>query len=186
MVVRDLRFFFYFVSILAFFTPSLAGAQGVNQNTADQVRRAYDKAFETMFKDPANLEKTFSFAGLAIKAGDFEGAIADQTKSIEILPNEVDSHLNRGIAEEALKLLDAAENDYYWILEQAGLPYPEAIEDPQDIDCLVIVKLPFFNESSGLKVSELIVLIFSLESILIISFNIAASPSLELFIILGI
>ena len=46
---------------------------------------------------------------------------------------------------------------------------------------LVIVKLPFFNESSGLKVSELIVLIFSLESILIISFNIAASPSLELF-----
>ncbi len=33
------------------------------------------------------------------------------------------------------------EQDYYWILEQAGLPYPEAIEDPQDIDCLVIVKL---------------------------------------------
>ena len=33
------------------------------------------------------------------------------------------------------------EQDYYWILEQAGLPYPEAIEDPQDIDCLTIVKL---------------------------------------------
>ncbi|HJM18882.1 MAG TPA: formate--phosphoribosylaminoimidazolecarboxamide ligase family protein [Candidatus Thalassarchaeaceae archaeon] len=33
------------------------------------------------------------------------------------------------------------EQDYYWILEQAGLPYPEAIDDPQDIDCLVIVKL---------------------------------------------
>ena len=33
------------------------------------------------------------------------------------------------------------EQDYYWILEQAGLPYPEAIEDPQDIDCLSIVKL---------------------------------------------
>ncbi|MAE38189.1 MAG: 5-formaminoimidazole-4-carboxamide-1-(beta)-D-ribofuranosyl 5'-monophosphate synthetase [Euryarchaeota archaeon] len=33
------------------------------------------------------------------------------------------------------------EQDYYWILEQAGLPYPDAIEDPQDIDCLVIVKL---------------------------------------------
>ena len=31
--------------------------------------------------------------------------------------------------------------DYYWILDKAGLPYPEAIEDPQDIDCLVIVKL---------------------------------------------
>ncbi len=33
------------------------------------------------------------------------------------------------------------EQDYDWILEQAGLPYPDAIEDPQDIDCLVIVKL---------------------------------------------
>ncbi len=33
------------------------------------------------------------------------------------------------------------EQDYYWILEKAGLPYPEAITDPQDIDCLVIVKL---------------------------------------------
>ena len=33
------------------------------------------------------------------------------------------------------------EQDYYWILEQAGLPYPEAIENPEEIDCLVIVKL---------------------------------------------
>ena len=31
------------------------------------------------------------------------------------------------------------EQDYYWILEQAGLPYPEAIQTPEDIDCLVIV-----------------------------------------------
>ena len=33
------------------------------------------------------------------------------------------------------------EKDYYWILEKAGLPYPQPIDDPQDIDCLVIVKL---------------------------------------------
>ncbi len=33
------------------------------------------------------------------------------------------------------------EQDYYWILDQAGLPYPEAIESPEDIDCLAIVKL---------------------------------------------
>ena len=33
------------------------------------------------------------------------------------------------------------DQDYYWILDKAGLPYPEAINDPQDIDCLVIVKL---------------------------------------------
>ena len=33
------------------------------------------------------------------------------------------------------------EQDYYWILEKAGLPFPEAIQNPEDIDCLVIVKL---------------------------------------------
>lgn len=33
------------------------------------------------------------------------------------------------------------EKDYYWLLEKAGLPYPERIEDPQDIDCLVVVKM---------------------------------------------
>ena len=31
--------------------------------------------------------------------------------------------------------------DYYWILQKAGLPFPEKVEDPHDIDRLVIVKL---------------------------------------------
>jgi 5-formaminoimidazole-4-carboxamide-1-(beta)-D-ribofuranosyl 5'-monophosphate synthetase len=31
--------------------------------------------------------------------------------------------------------------DYYWILEKAGLPFPQKIEDPRQIDSLVIVKL---------------------------------------------
>ena len=31
---------------------------------------------------------------------------------------------------------------YYWLLERAKLPAPERIEDPEDIDGLVIVKLP--------------------------------------------
>ena len=34
------------------------------------------------------------------------------------------------------------DEDYYWILEKAGLPYPERIDNPEDIDCLVMVKLP--------------------------------------------
>ncbi|KYK28937.1 MAG: 5-formaminoimidazole-4-carboxamide-1-(beta)-D-ribofuranosyl 5'-monophosphate synthetase [Candidatus Proteinoplasmatales archaeon SG8-5] len=34
------------------------------------------------------------------------------------------------------------ERDYYWMLEKAGLPFPERIGNPEDIDCLVMVKLP--------------------------------------------
>ncbi|RLF48474.1 MAG: 5-formaminoimidazole-4-carboxamide-1-(beta)-D-ribofuranosyl 5'-monophosphate synthetase [Thermoplasmata archaeon] len=33
------------------------------------------------------------------------------------------------------------KHNYYWLLERAGLPYPRKIEDPKDIDGLVIVKL---------------------------------------------
>jgi 5-formaminoimidazole-4-carboxamide-1-(beta)-D-ribofuranosyl 5'-monophosphate synthetase len=34
------------------------------------------------------------------------------------------------------------ERDYYWLLEKADLPYPEKIKKPEDIDSLVMVKLP--------------------------------------------
>jgi 5-formaminoimidazole-4-carboxamide-1-(beta)-D-ribofuranosyl 5'-monophosphate synthetase len=33
------------------------------------------------------------------------------------------------------------KKDYYWLLEKAGLPFPEKIDDPKDIDELCIVKL---------------------------------------------
>jgi 5-formaminoimidazole-4-carboxamide-1-(beta)-D-ribofuranosyl 5'-monophosphate synthetase len=33
------------------------------------------------------------------------------------------------------------EKDYYWLLEKAGLPYPERVKDPKDINGLTIVKL---------------------------------------------
>ncbi|MEA3293753.1 MAG: formate--phosphoribosylaminoimidazolecarboxamide ligase family protein [Euryarchaeota archaeon] len=32
--------------------------------------------------------------------------------------------------------------DYYWLLEKAGLPFPEKLEEPLDIDELVMVKMP--------------------------------------------
>ncbi len=33
------------------------------------------------------------------------------------------------------------ERDYYWLLEKAGLPFPERVKDPKDISELCIVKL---------------------------------------------
>jgi len=34
------------------------------------------------------------------------------------------------------------EKSYYWLLEKAELPFPERVEHPEDIDGLVMVKLP--------------------------------------------
>ena len=50
----------------------------------------------------------------------------------------------------------------------------------------ILEKIPFFKDKSSLKNSEFITLIFSVLSIFIISLIIAASPNLELLIILGI
>ncbi len=50
--------------------------------------------------------------------GDINGAIEDQTKSMNLKPSDPDPHLNRGIAEEALQLWDQARIDYEWILER--------------------------------------------------------------------
>ena len=33
------------------------------------------------------------------------------------------------------------EQDYYWLLKEAGLPFPEKINGYEEIDCLSIVKL---------------------------------------------
>lgn len=58
--------------------------------------------------------------------GDPQGAIDDQTTSIELTPEELDPYLNRGIAEEFLKHFDEAENDYNFVL----------IRDPLNVSAL--------------------------------------------------
>jgi 5-formaminoimidazole-4-carboxamide-1-(beta)-D-ribofuranosyl 5'-monophosphate synthetase len=47
------------------------------------------------------------------------------------------------------------EQDYYWILDKAGLPYPEAIANPEDIDCLVIVKITSRTKEIGERILHL-------------------------------
>ncbi len=55
------------------------------------------------------------------------------------------------------------ERDYYWMLEKAGLPFPTKIQNPEDINCLVMVKLAhkvkklergFFTAASYLEYQE--------------------------------
>jgi 5-formaminoimidazole-4-carboxamide-1-(beta)-D-ribofuranosyl 5'-monophosphate synthetase len=55
------------------------------------------------------------------------------------------------------------KEDYYYLLERAGLPYPPRVENPEDIDELVIVKMPharkrlergFFTASSYKEYQE--------------------------------
>ena len=55
--------------------------------------------------------------------GDPQGAIRDQTKAIEISPEDLDPYLNRGIAKEALKLWEEASEDYNFVLKKKSKRY---------------------------------------------------------------
>jgi len=64
------------------------------------------------------------------------------TSYIDVKDIETDFHLplvgSRGLLRSEER---GQEKDYYWLLEKAGLPFPKKIEDPKDIERLVIVKL---------------------------------------------
>ena len=55
---------------------------------------------------------------IRLAIGDPQGDLRDQTKAIEISPEDLDPYINRGIAEEALKLWDDASNDYSYVLKK--------------------------------------------------------------------
>ena len=122
MVNRTLKSFGLLVSILILLVPYSAQSQGVNPNTPDQIRRAYDKAFETMFQDPGNLEKTFSFAGLAIKAGDFEGAISSLERMLILDPNLPRVRYELGVLYFKLGSYDVAATYFEELLEDKNTP----------------------------------------------------------------
>ena len=63
---------------------------------------------------------------IRLALGDPQGAIRDQTKAIEISPDDLDPYLNRGIAEEALNLWEDAIKDYKYVLKN----------NPKDVSAL--------------------------------------------------
>ena len=122
MSVCQLKHFGFLMSLLILSVNNFAEAQGVNPNTPDQIRTAYDKAFETMFKDPGNLEKTFSFSGLAIKAGDFEGAISSLERMLILDPNLPRVRYELGVLYFKLGSYDVAATYFEELLEDKKTP----------------------------------------------------------------
>ncbi|MBT4355833.1 MAG: tetratricopeptide repeat protein, partial [Rhodospirillaceae bacterium] len=123
MSMWQLKYFGFVISFLFLSANYFSAlAQGVNPNTPDQIRRAYDKAFETMFKDPGNLEKTFSFAGLAIKAGDFEGAISSLERMLILDPNLPRIRYELGVLYFKLGSYDVAATYFEELLEDKNTP----------------------------------------------------------------
>ncbi len=68
------------------------GASPVSAQVDDEGDRAaleaqYEKAFDEVFRDPGNLDKSFRFAELAIKIGNYEAAISALERMLLVNPN---------------------------------------------------------------------------------------------------
>ena len=101
---------------------------------ADQYALLYDKALQAsqngdfqlalplwdqvLSLQPSDAAALSNRGNVRLALGDPDGAIADQTRAMDLAPLESDPHLNRGTAEEALQDWQAAAEDYLWILER--------------------------------------------------------------------
>ncbi len=115
------------VFLVSFASPS--AARGENSPTLLFEKALYESR-EGNLRDALqswnNFLRLFPDDGIALSnrgnvlfaLGDIHGAIRDQTRSIELLPLETDSHLNRAVAEEFLGQWDLAKLDYQWVLKR--------------------------------------------------------------------
>ena len=65
---------------------TLSWSTAAQEADAD-LEAAYDKAFQELFRDPGNLDKSFRFAVLAIRKGNFEAAISALERMLLIKPD---------------------------------------------------------------------------------------------------
>lgn len=79
---------------------SVAGtavAQGVSPSVDPAVKAEFDAAFQDMLRDPSNLDKTFKYAELAVKVGDFEAAITALERMLLFNPDLPRVRLELGV-----------------------------------------------------------------------------------------
>lgn len=64
---------------------------------SDALEQQYEEAFQELFRDPGNLEKTFKFAELAVKVGNYETAISALERMLLVNPNLPRVRLELGV-----------------------------------------------------------------------------------------
>lgn len=127
-VTRSVRAFAACAWLIGFLAISASAlAQGVAPSTPDDLRRAYDAAFEAMYRDPGDLDKTFAFAGLAVQVGDFEGAIAALERMLVVEPDLPRVRLELGVLYFRLGSYEVAATYFDELLADEAVP--ESIKD---------------------------------------------------------
>lgn len=102
--------------------PAPAQELQLAQAPAPEVRRQYDAAFAAMLADPANLDKIFKFAELAVAVGDLEGAVSALERMLLIDANLPRVRLELGVLYYRLGSFEAARTYLIAALAAKDLP----------------------------------------------------------------
>ena len=104
------------------------------------------KLWDEILEKYPNDAAAFSNRGnIRLVTGDPEGAVSDQNMAIRLVPEELDSYLNRGVAEEALNHLKKAEEDYMFVIHN----------DPDNSSALYNLGNLIGSEGNWLKAKDL-------------------------------
>jgi hypothetical protein len=99
-----------------------AFAQNQNSSPPSGLEEQYDRAFQEMFADPANLDKAFEYARLAILMQDFEGAISTLERMLLINADLPRVRMELGVLYYRLSSFDVAKGYLQEVLAEKDLP----------------------------------------------------------------
>jgi hypothetical protein len=102
----------------------LLASQSLAQAPASdsELDRAYDAAFQELFRDPGNLDKSFRFAELAVRKGNFEAAIGALERMLLIDPDLPRVRLELGVLYFRLGSFEIARGYLQRVLETPNVP----------------------------------------------------------------
>jgi len=100
----------------------VAGADSHIPADPDELRGAYDTAFQVMYQDPADLDKATSYIELAIAIGDLEGAVAALERMLIFEPDLPQVRMDLGFLYIQLGSLGMAQAYLSDVLLETDLP----------------------------------------------------------------
>ncbi|MSO65265.1 MAG: tetratricopeptide repeat protein [Alphaproteobacteria bacterium] len=103
------------------FTPSRSWAQQT-PGTDAQLAEDYDQAFQELFRDPGNLDKSFRFAELAVRRENFEAAISALERMLLVDPDLPRVRLELGVLYFRLGSFEIARSYLQPVLDTPNVP----------------------------------------------------------------
>ena len=94
----------------------------VRGDDTENLRQSYDQAFQEMYKDVGNLDKTFHFAEIAAQVGDLEGAIAALERMLLLDPNLPTVRMQLGVLYLRLESYGMARAYLSEVQNDSGVP----------------------------------------------------------------